>query len=114
MFKFRKDTINIVIPTSTTSLINVSPNKFSDSSLIAKELLKGNALVVDINGMEKVEAIRFIDFITGVLFTTKGGFEKIADKVYLIAPSKRVLEKFKVELDKTAEELVEEKEQDEE
>lgn len=94
MFQFNKNSIKIVINTSQSSLINVQPTKFSDSKLISKELLKGNALVVDVNNMTGVEAIRFIDFVTGVLFTTKGGFKKIANKTYLLAPSKDILDKF--------------------
>ncbi len=94
MFKKNDKKINIVIDTSSSSLINVVPTKFSDSKLISKEILKGNALVVDINEMQRIEAIRLIDFITGVLFTTNGGFEKIAHKTYLLAPSKEILKKF--------------------
>lgn len=94
MFKANKNSIKIVINTSQSSLINVSPTQFSDAKLISKEILKGNALVVDINKMSGVEAIRFIDFITGVLFTTQGGFKRLADKVYLLTPSKSLTEKF--------------------
>ncbi len=94
MFQFNKNSIKIVINTSQSSLINVSPTKFSDAKLISKEILKGNALVVDVNKMSSVEAIRFMDFITGVLFTTQGGFKKISDKIYLITPSKELIDKF--------------------
>lgn len=94
MFKKNKNQINIVISTASPSLINVSPTKFADSKIVAKELLKGNALVLNIEKMDKIEAIRFIDFITGVLFTTKGNFKKIANKTYLLAPSKEILDKF--------------------
>lgn len=94
MFKKSSKKTTIVINTSSSSLINVTPRKFSDSKIVSKEILKGNALVVDINDMPKIEAIRFIDFITGVLFTVNGGFKKVANKTYLLAPSKEVLEKF--------------------
>ncbi|NQX83428.1 MAG: cell division protein SepF [Mycoplasmataceae bacterium] len=94
MVKISRKKITIIINTSSSSLINVEPKKFFDSKLVAKEILKGNVLVVDINKMSKVEAIRFIDFITGVLFTTNGGFKKIANKTYLLAPSKKILKKF--------------------
>ena len=94
MYKKNKKEITIKINTSTSSLINVEPKKFSDSKIISKELLKGNALVIDINKMEKVDSIRMIDFITGVLFTTKGAYSKVAQKTYLIAPSQEILTKF--------------------
>lgn len=51
MFKVNSKKISIVINTTSSSLINVSPKKFSDSKTISKELLKGNVLVVDINEM---------------------------------------------------------------
>ncbi len=94
MIKVGKKNIKIVINTSESSLINVTPKKFSDSKLVSKELLKGNALVVNVEEMSSTEAVRFIDFITGVLFTTQGGFKKIGHKTYLLAPSKIILEKF--------------------
>ncbi len=94
MIKKNAKKITLVINTSKSSLINVSPRKFSDSKPVSKEILKGNALVIDIQDMPKVEAIRFIDFITGVLFTTGGKFKKIANKTYLLAPSEEVLNKF--------------------
>lgn len=94
MAKKSKKQISITIDISSSQLINVKPKSFSDSKIVSKEILKGNAIVIDIQDMERVEAIRFIDFITGVLFTTKGGFKKIASKTYLLAPSKELLEKF--------------------
>ncbi len=92
--KLSKNSIKIIIDTSSSSLINVTPKKFSDSKLVSKELLKGNAMVVDVSEMPSAEAVRFIDFITGVLFTTQGGFKKIGHKTYLLAPSKEILSKF--------------------
>ncbi len=94
MFKQSAKKITIVINTTKSSLINVSPTKFSDGKVIIKEILKGNALVLDITDMPKVEAIRLIDFITGALFTTGGKFKKIANKTFLLAPSPDVLNKF--------------------
>ncbi len=94
MAKKEKKQISIIINTKSSSLINISPKKFSNSKPIAKELLKGNALIIDLSKMEKVDSIRLVDFITGVLFTTNGSFKKIAPKTYLIAPSKHILEKF--------------------
>lgn len=94
MFNFNLKKITIVIDISSSSLVSVKPKKFSDTKLVSKEILKGNVLVVDINDMEKIEAIRFIDFLTGVLFATNGSFKKVAEKTYLVAPSKELLEKF--------------------
>lgn len=94
MIKQGKKSVKIVINTAQSSLINVAPTKFSDAKLISKEILKGNALVVDVNGMKGVDAIRFMDFVTGVLFTTSGGFKKIGEKIYLLTPTKPLIEKF--------------------
>ncbi|BDU67566.1 MAG: hypothetical protein TYPL_2190 [Candidatus Tyloplasma litorale] len=94
MYKKSKNKLTIIINTSQSSLINVTPKKFSDSRLIGKELLKGNAIVVDINEMPSVESIRFIDFVTGLLFVTNGSFKKVAKKIYLLAPTSEILDKF--------------------
>ncbi len=94
MFKQSSKKVSIVINTSKTSLINVSPKKYSDGKVIIKEILKGNALVMDVSEMDRAEVIRFIDFITGALFAIGGKFDKIATKTYILAPSKDVLDKF--------------------
>lgn len=99
MFQFNKNSIKIVINTSSSALINVKPTSFSDVRLISKEFLKGNVVVIDINSMKGVDAIRFMDFLSGVLFTTKGSFKNIGHKIYLLAPSKPLLEKFAVEFE---------------
>ena len=99
MIKKTSKKITITVNTSKSSLINVEPKKFSDSKLVAKEVIKGNALVLDINDMPKIEAIRFIDFVTGVLYTTNGAFKKVGFKTYLVAPSQEVLEKFLTQFD---------------
>jgi len=91
---FNKNKITIVINTESSSLINVIPKTFNNSKLIAKELLRGNAVVVDLQEIKSVEAIRFIDFLTGVLFTTGGAFKKLSSKTYLLAPSQKILDKF--------------------
>ncbi len=98
MLKQSPKKISLVINLSKSSLINVSPTKFEDAKKITKEILKGNAVVLDIEEMSTVEAIRLVDFITGALFTTGGKFKKIANKTYLLAPSQGVLDKFKSEL----------------
>ncbi len=98
MFNKNSKKISIVINTSKSTLSKVTPKKFSDSKAVAKEILKGNVIVIDLVEMEKVEAIRFVDFITGVLFTTGGAFKKIGTKSYLLAPSKELLNKFETQL----------------
>ncbi len=94
MFKQNSKKISLVINTTKSSLINVTPTKYEDGKIIIKEILKGNALVVDVTEMPKAEALRFIDFVTGALFTIGGKFDKIATKTYLLAPSRDVLSKF--------------------
>ncbi|MFV0494256.1 cell division protein SepF [Mycobacterium sp.] len=94
MLKQNPKKISLVINTSKSSLLNVTTSKFEDSKAIVKELMKGNALVIDINEMTNVTAIRMIDFITGSLFIIGGKFKKIANKTYLVAPSQTVLDKF--------------------
>ncbi len=94
MLKQTPKKITLVINTTKSSLLDVTPKKFEDAKKITKEIVKGNALVLDISEMSKVEAIRLVDFITGSLFITGGKFKKIANKTYLIAPSQDVLNKF--------------------
>lgn len=94
MIKISRKDIKIIIDTRTTTLISVVPKTFKDGKTIARQLLKGNALVVDVSRMESTEAIRFIDFITGVLYTTNGKFKKVGEKTYLLAPSGEILNRY--------------------
>ncbi len=88
----------ISISTKETKLIRYTPLNYSESRMISKELLKGNVVVVDVEKMPKHDIIRLIDFVSGTLLAIDGDYKKLAPFTFLLAPSKKLAEKYEKEL----------------
>jgi cell division inhibitor SepF len=85
--------------TSPSQLIRFTPKTFRESKLIAAELKKDNVVIIDVSELPKLEAIRLIDFLSGILYITEGKYKKIVSKTYLLAPRENLLNKFDDELE---------------
>ncbi len=79
---------------STAELIKLYPMSFYDSKVIGNELKKGNVVLVNFEESPNADTLRTIDFITGILYIQGGTFKKVGKKIYLLSPSKELLEKF--------------------
>lgn len=80
-------------------LVRYTPTSFSETKDIAKELKNNNVVIIDISKLSKVEAVRMIDFVSGVLFAVGGKYKRLVSKTYLIAPNEKLLNKFDNELE---------------
>lgn len=96
----KNDTISITIDEKKAKLVKMHPKKFQDIKAIANEILDGNAVVVELNEMSSSDAIRMVDFLTGVLFVVNGCYKKLSKRSYLLSPSKGILNKFIKEFNK--------------
>lgn len=62
------------------------PEKFSDVADIADYLLDGCTVVLNMEAMEAKEALRMLDFLNGVTYTTGGDIKPVAQSTYIITP----------------------------
>ena len=83
------------------NFLRYTPKQYEEVKEISLQLISGNVVLIDMSQTEKLQTIRFVDFISGVLLSLDGDFEKIAPKIYLLAPSSKLLKTF---LDKISDE----------
>ncbi|GLW12924.1 cell division protein SepF 1 [Microtetraspora sp. NBRC 13810] len=67
-------------------IVMVQPRKYNDAPMIGKHFREGQTVIMDVTGMPTAEATRMVDFAAGLAYGCEGRIERIADKVFLLAP----------------------------
>ncbi len=75
-------------------LLRINPKSFVDTKEMARQLKKGNVIIVNFEHLNNSEILRIIDFVSGVLFILDGKYKKISNKTYLLSPSQELLSEF--------------------
>ena len=65
----------------------VSPQDFSEASDVAKEVLRGVTVVLNLDRMNKESCRRLLDFLGGVVYALDGGIKKVAASTYIVTPT---------------------------
>jgi cell division inhibitor SepF len=68
-------------------IVMLTPTKYNDAPTIGRHFREGQAVIMDVNGMSIAEATRMVDFAAGLAYGCDGRIERIAEKVFLLAPS---------------------------
>ena len=63
------------------------PECFEDVAGIADLLLDGCTVVLNMEAMEPKSALRMLDFLNGVTYTTGGDIKSVAQSTYVITPN---------------------------
>ncbi len=80
---------NKVISVHTTTQLKVvvrTPLSFENARDIADHLKAKKPVVVNLENVDVAIAKRIIDFLSGAVYAADGNIQKIADKIFLIAP----------------------------
>ncbi len=80
---------NKVISVHTTTQLKVvvrTPLSFENAKDIADHLKAKKPVVVNLENVDVPIAKRIIDFLSGAVYAVDGNIQKIADKIFLIAP----------------------------
>ncbi len=64
----------------------VRPERFEDTADIADHLLAGRTVVLNMDFINKEETRRLIDFLSGVAYSIRGRFQRVATGTYIITP----------------------------
>ncbi len=84
----RPQAVPTVRPTSSESTPKVvAPARFGDAKEIADCLKSNRPVIVNLQVAERDLQRRMIDFCSGVTYALSGEMEKVADQVFLLAPS---------------------------
>jgi cell division inhibitor SepF len=72
----------------TTARVHVvAPSRFGDAKEIADRLKDNRPVIVNLQMAERDLQRRMIDFCSGVTYALSGEMEKVADQVFLLAPT---------------------------
>jgi cell division inhibitor SepF len=73
--------------TSSARVHVVAPARFSDAKEIADVLKANRPVIVNLQVADRDLQRRMIDFCSGVTYALSGDMEKVADQVFLLAPT---------------------------
>ncbi len=81
-------TNRVVSMTATTQLevAVLQPAEYEDASEIADRLKAKKAVVVNLEDLTKEDAVKVLDFISGVVYALEGNIQKVSGGIFLIAP----------------------------
>jgi len=75
------------VPAAAARVHVVAPSRFGDAKEIADRLKDNRPVIVNLQNAERDLQRRMIDFCSGVTYALSGEMEKVADQVFLLAPS---------------------------
>ena len=79
------------IPITSAKPHVVAPRTFNDAQQLADRFKADQPVIVNLQTADRDLARRIIDFISGLCYALGGKMEKVADQVYLLAPSPVIL-----------------------
>ncbi|MDG2114449.1 MAG: cell division protein SepF [Actinomycetota bacterium] len=75
------------IPVSPAKPHVVAPHSFNDAQQVADRFKADQPIIVNLQDVDRDLSRRIIDFTSGLCYALNGNMEKVADSVYLLAPS---------------------------
>ena len=78
-------------------LVTFTPQELPETRRIAKQLLEGNAVLIDFSNTKASLSVRIVDYLSGMLMALEGDYRKLAPQKFLISRSKEVSDKFETE-----------------
>ena len=64
----------------------LQPQSYADAREIADRLKTKRAVVINLEDLAKEEAIKVLDFVSGVVYALEGEIQKVSGGIFLIAP----------------------------
>lgn len=76
-----------ITPVPAAKIARVSPSSFNDAQEVADKFKSGQAVVLNLERLERDVARRLIDFASGLCYGLSGQMERVGRDVYLLTPS---------------------------
>ena len=84
---FNKKTKIVNIHTQPqVKVLIAKPEEFQQAQNICLELKNKKPVIIDVQSMDKNDAQRLIDFISGAIFALNGEIKKISNFIFLVVP----------------------------
>lgn len=68
-------------------MVVAQPNTFDDAKDICDHLKSNKPVVINLEGIEKHDAQRIIDFLSGSVYALDGSIQKVSCDIFVIAPN---------------------------
>lgn len=72
---------------SQFKVVVMQPTKFEEAQDICDHLKNRKPVVINLEDVDKEEAQRIIDFLSGSVFALDGNIQKVSNTIFLVAPS---------------------------
>ncbi len=72
---------------AAVSLKVMAPKSYSEATKVADSLIAGSTVVLNVEALEHVEMIRFMDFLMGVLYVIHGNMKNVSQTTVVVSPS---------------------------
>ncbi|MBU5341196.1 cell division protein SepF [Caldifermentibacillus hisashii] len=82
----KKNVVSLQSIKSSSKLVLVEPRVFNDAQEIADHLKNRRTVVVNLQRVEKTEARRIVDFLSGTVYAIGGEIQKIGSYIVLCTP----------------------------
>lgn len=79
--------INLHNKRSDIKIIVAEPEEYEDVLEISENLKKLCAVIINLKNMDINEAVRMIDFLSGMVYAINGSIKKIESNIFLVAPT---------------------------
>lgn len=82
----RKPKIVNIHTQAQVKVLIVKPERFEQTQNICNELKSKKPVIIDLQMMDKTDAQRMIDFLSGATYALNGEIKKISNHIFFIAP----------------------------
>jgi len=82
----KKNVVSLQSIKSSSKLVLIEPRVFNDTQEIADHLKNRRTVVVNLQRVEKNEARRIVDFLSGTVYAIGGEIQKIGSYIVLCTP----------------------------
>lgn len=74
-------------PSDMNEILTVHPRAYKDAQVIAESFREGIPVIMNLSQMAEGEALRLIDFASGLSQGLYGRIERVTSKVFLLSPA---------------------------
>lgn len=82
----RQNVVSLQSVQKSSKVVLVEPRVYADSQDIADQLKNRRAVVVNLQRIEKDQAKRIVDFLSGTVYAIGGDIQKIGTDIFLCTP----------------------------
>ena len=84
IFRSRKSKVVNITSTTQFKVVVVQPETFEEAREIAENLKSNKPVIVNLEKLEKEQARRMVDFVSGASYALGGDIQKISNMIFLV------------------------------